>query len=710
MNEVTAEFLVQQWPSDLAVGKHETFLIYTPAVDRLTGEALTKPRATAIAEHILRHNQAHPHNPMLVFSDESAIDSGSRTCSLASITGDDLGDPGLGRMSDWTLTVVTPAVTFPTANPLVSFVHTTNPTLSNVVQEWIGLYSATTEPTAVDARTAAAHLCLTPRRELARARNHATHNLTRLRDETNRINTTLGHDIIITGPHLINGLHLTLSINPTFLQHPLIGSLKQIRRAINGEGATGLLTVLPDHIFGSPCPHNPTRPLTLRARLDIPDTQLIHLTTALESLATTLHTTSPHHTPTQLLNAGYPAQRLARTLTNLRDRARMTPQDAARAADITTHEITLYENGNAPTKAVLHALLTTYGVPTHHFGHYEQLRTHATTQQWWDNHPDATWLSMEHHATHIRTFHPTHIPVLLRTEDYDRTILETTPTDIDITTELNTRRRRRHRLTIHSPQLHALIPQPALHDLPQTQLDHLAEISTQDNITVSILPATYPLRVTATAFTLLTFPHDVADYVQTEDKSGVRTSQHPENIVAAQMAFDTLAATAMTPDASRAFLRAYAALQPTTDQHDSPHISNQRRRQHNSRDQGNHALRDAQRHKSYSSEAQDVPTTQAGVGQLGDTNEDQMSNTPLQLPFNGKLLREYRERAGLTQRDLAFLCGLSRYQISRWETGTAKPARGALAPLVRGLNKALQQSGGSKHLIHLDDLLEYPGD
>jgi len=83
-----------------------------------------------------------------------------------------------------------------------------------------------------------------------------------------------------------------------------------------------------------------------------------------------------------------------------------------------------------------------------------------------------------------------------------------------------------------------------------------------------------------------------------------------------------------------------------------------------------------------------------------------MAKTPLQLRFSGTLLREYRERAGLTQRDLADQCGLSRYQISRWETGNSKPDIRALAPLVHGLNHALLRSGNSKHEITLDDLLE----
>jgi len=83
-----------------------------------------------------------------------------------------------------------------------------------------------------------------------------------------------------------------------------------------------------------------------------------------------------------------------------------------------------------------------------------------------------------------------------------------------------------------------------------------------------------------------------------------------------------------------------------------------------------------------------------------------MAKKPLQLAFSGRLLREFRERAGLTQQDLAKRCGLSRFQISRWETGQAKPEPAALDPLVRGLDEALQQSYSSKRKILLDDLLE----
>lgn len=79
-----------------------------------------------------------------------------------------------------------------------------------------------------------------------------------------------------------------------------------------------------------------------------------------------------------------------------------------------------------------------------------------------------------------------------------------------------------------------------------------------------------------------------------------------------------------------------------------------------------------------------------------------MVRNRLTLPFSGARLREWRERAGLTQQKLAEKCGLSRFQISRWETGEARPDVRALEPLVRGLGTAL----GRRDTFTLDDLLE----
>ena len=71
-----------------------------------------------------------------------------------------------------------------------------------------------------------------------------------------------------------------------------------------------------------------------------------------------------------------------------------------------------------------------------------------------------------------------------------------------------------------------------------------------------------------------------------------------------------------------------------------------------------------------------------------------MAKTRLSLPFSGKRLREWRERAGLTQQALADKCGVSRSQVSRWETGESRPALCSLEPLVRRLGEALGRPDG----------------
>jgi transcriptional regulator with XRE-family HTH domain len=82
-----------------------------------------------------------------------------------------------------------------------------------------------------------------------------------------------------------------------------------------------------------------------------------------------------------------------------------------------------------------------------------------------------------------------------------------------------------------------------------------------------------------------------------------------------------------------------------------------------------------------------------------------LARTSLSLPFDGMRLRHWRERAGLTQQRLAHACGLSRYQISRWETGDSKPAPGSLKPLVDGLTRALTDAENTT-AFGLADLLD----
>jgi transcriptional regulator with XRE-family HTH domain len=82
-----------------------------------------------------------------------------------------------------------------------------------------------------------------------------------------------------------------------------------------------------------------------------------------------------------------------------------------------------------------------------------------------------------------------------------------------------------------------------------------------------------------------------------------------------------------------------------------------------------------------------------------------MPRASLSLPFNGRLLRRWREVAGLQQQQLADACGLSRAQISSWETGASKPPAGALHTLVAGLTDVLASTQPPRTFT-LEDLLD----
>jgi hypothetical protein len=59
---------------------------------------------------VLEHNTAHPARPVYVLGDDvyagSYLTSGRTGLPIGAVTGTHLGEPGLGRMSDWTASSV----------------------------------------------------------------------------------------------------------------------------------------------------------------------------------------------------------------------------------------------------------------------------------------------------------------------------------------------------------------------------------------------------------------------------------------------------------------------------------------------------------------------------------------------------------------------------------------------------------------------------
>ena len=160
--ELTGE-TIQQWLADTA--RHRNRAIYVPLVNNADGRVLTWPRACSVANAVLRHNQAHQPRPVYVLADDvyagSYLTPGLAATSVASVNGTALGDPALGAMSDWTVTVATPSKTFALPTSRIAFATTTNQRLLAAICHYRTVFSMS-RPPQVTELTAAAALCLTP--------------------------------------------------------------------------------------------------------------------------------------------------------------------------------------------------------------------------------------------------------------------------------------------------------------------------------------------------------------------------------------------------------------------------------------------------------------------------------------------------------------------------------------------------------------------
>ena len=140
--------------------------VYVPLVNNADGRVLERPGALAVAYELLAHNVAQPDNPVFVLADDvyagSYLAPDCRGCSIASVTAADVGgEPSWGRMSDWTLAVVTASKTFALPTARVAFAMTTNPRLRRAVAHYRTVFSYGRVPQATELMAAAA-ICWTP--------------------------------------------------------------------------------------------------------------------------------------------------------------------------------------------------------------------------------------------------------------------------------------------------------------------------------------------------------------------------------------------------------------------------------------------------------------------------------------------------------------------------------------------------------------------
>jgi aspartate/methionine/tyrosine aminotransferase len=200
MPELTSE-VVRRWLHDTAPVPRRC--IYVPLVNNADGHVLTRPEAYSLAHAVLEHNAAHPGSPVFVLADDvyagSYLAPGCTGTPIASVTGDDLGEPQLGPMSYWSLTVATASKTFALPTARVAFTATTNRWLRRAVAHYRTVFSQGRVPQVTELMAIAA-MCLTPQAWIDGWNAEYRARLTSLTSRIEAINTDVGFPAIRADP------------------------------------------------------------------------------------------------------------------------------------------------------------------------------------------------------------------------------------------------------------------------------------------------------------------------------------------------------------------------------------------------------------------------------------------------------------------------------------------------------------------------------
>jgi aspartate/methionine/tyrosine aminotransferase len=173
-------------------------IVYVPLVNNSDGRVLTCARSREIAVAVLEHNRRRPTNPAWVVADDvyagSYLAPGLRPRSIAAVHGGEVGAPGLGAMSDWTVTVTTSSKTVALPTARVAFATTTSATMRGALGHYKTVFSLGRVPQTGEL-TAAAALCLTPQRWINDWNAEYRHRMTELADALAGINRDVGCEL-----------------------------------------------------------------------------------------------------------------------------------------------------------------------------------------------------------------------------------------------------------------------------------------------------------------------------------------------------------------------------------------------------------------------------------------------------------------------------------------------------------------------------------
>ncbi|MGK5558587.1 helix-turn-helix domain-containing protein [Actinomadura kijaniata] len=264
-------------------------------------------------------------------------------------------------------------------------------------------------------------------------------------------------------------------------------------------------------------------------------------------------------------------RRLGIELRKLRIAADMSALEVTKALEWSPGKVTRLEKAQSvkPMVADTRLLLDLYGVPADD-PRYEELLTltrQARQRGWWNSYKDVlddSYVEFEAGAEKIHAFELSVIPGLLQTPAYAAALhrgrLIRDPEEVERLVQL--RMERQHLLNhTEPPYLWAVIDEAAIlrpsgtTDDRREQLQRLIDTGPLEHVTVQVLPLEAgPHPGLAGSFVILDFPDGDPSLVYAENQ---HTSVYLEERVEIQrysMLFQHLSATALSPDATLAYL------------------------------------------------------------------------------------------------------------------------------------------------------------
>jgi transcriptional regulator with XRE-family HTH domain len=269
-------------------------------------------------------------------------------------------------------------------------------------------------------------------------------------------------------------------------------------------------------------------------------------------------------------------RQLIAELKRLREAAGLSQEYVAEHLDWHTTKVFRIESGRtSPHPNDVRVMLELYGVTdTDQRDALVRLAKEARQRGWWYSYRDVLpsryefLIGLEEEAASIRNFELALIPGLLQTEDYARALVHGGPLGLDadeIERRVVVRMTRQQVLAKQDrPDFWAIMDEAVIRRIVggpavmRAQLQHLLAMSEQGNITLQVVPYSAGAHPgTEGSFIILGFaqPGEI-DVVYMETVGGSMSVDKAEEVLHYATAFDRLRAVALSPDDTRAMLRA----------------------------------------------------------------------------------------------------------------------------------------------------------